>query len=166
MKEKACTKCGVTKSLDSKYFTKNPRYKEGFSTWCKECHKTAGNVWKRKEAIKNPDYHKDCALRKHHMSIEQYNTLLREQGEHCALCDATSSEGQRLSVDHNHEICAEKYACDKCRRGLLCSACNAALGYLELFLADAWVFPMLGKGNSWTGRALKYLDSYKGIALN
>jgi hypothetical protein len=101
---------------------------------------------------------------------EWYKKTLAEQGGHCALCN-TVPEGRRFQVDHDHKCCpternGNRRTCGECVRGLLCEFCNTRLGHLEATSADAWVFPMLGKGNSWTGRALKYLDSYKGIALN
>lgn len=156
-KKRMCTKCEETKPLTEEFFRKNKRYAEGFETWCKECHKEATETWRKKEAGTNPDYYKNNALRKHRMTIKLYENLLQEQDGHCALCDATHTRDQRLSVDHDHNICHGKYACDKCRRGLLCGSCNANLGYLELFLKDAWVLPMLGKNGSWVGRALKYI---------
>lgn len=55
---------------------------------------------------------------------EQYLEVLEKQGVACAACgyDATGSE-HSLNVDHDHytnEI-----------RGLLCSGCNTAIGWLE-----------------------------------
>ena len=109
-------------------------------------------------------------MKKYGTTVEWYRARLIEQSGICAICNHLSHHHgtlQRLQVDHNHECCdLRTKSCGKCLRGLLCADCNINLSYLEKFLADAWVFPMLGKGNSWTGRALKYLDSYKGIALN
>ena len=109
-------------------------------------------------------------MKKYGTTVEWYRARLIEQSGICAICNHLSHHHgtlQRLQVDHNHECCdLRTKSCGKCLRGLLCADCNINLSYLEKFLKDAWVFPMLGKGNSWTGRALKYLDSYKGIALN
>lgn len=46
----------------------------------------------------------------------------------------TFKDGQRIHIDHNHNLgChpGEKQACDRCRRGLLCLPCNIALGFIE-----------------------------------
>jgi len=50
--------------------------------------------------------------------------LLQLQGGKCLLCGAEESESKRrLSVDHNHMTGAI--------RGLLCSMCNAVVGWAE-----------------------------------
>jgi hypothetical protein len=167
MKTKICTNCGTEREIEE--FQPNTRYKGGFSTWCKRCHKSASTKSRKICAERDPDYHKNNALRKHGMTAESYSANLEEQGGHCALCPATTSKGERLGVDHDHNVCPGKYACDKCRRGLLCSTCNSRLGYLEQLLKD---FPFERQDqaeiylrnsvrqDSWTYRALKYLKQY------
>jgi hypothetical protein len=56
------------------------------------------------------------------MTIADFDRLLEEQGGHCACCPATVSDasGRVLHVDHDHASGRV--------RGLLCSACNRALG--------------------------------------
>jgi hypothetical protein len=160
MESKVCTNCSLEKPFSE--FQENERYADGYSTWCKECHKQASTKSRKKLSKENPNYHKDNALKhKHKISLEQFEEKQVEQGGHCALCLATkSSNGDRLGVDHDHRICPGKYACDKCRRGLLCSSCNARLGYLEGFLEEAFVFPFLGRGQ-WIRKAVEYLNYYK-----
>jgi hypothetical protein len=36
-----------------------------------------------------------------------------------------------LSIDHDHSICKEPFACEKCFRGILCGPCNRALGIVQ-----------------------------------
>lgn len=93
-----------------------------------------------------------------------YDHVLIQQGGHCALCNNVPS-GRRFQVDHDHNCCrtdnTHRKTCGKCTRGLLCEKCNTTLGYLEQTLRDALVFPMLGKSDSWTARALKYIIHYE-----
>jgi hypothetical protein len=156
MKTKICTKCGTSREIED--FQENERYKDGRSTWCKACHKAASTTSRKRCADRDPDYHKNNALRKHGMTVESYGEQLREQGGHCALCPATeSNNGDRLSVDHDHNCCVGKYSCEKCHRGLLCSTCNSRLGYLELLIKEGTVVP---KEGTWTSLALQYLTQY------
>lgn len=65
------------------------------------------------------------------MTLEQYYSLLEKQGGRCAIClvDAPRDIRQdRFHVDHDHSCCAGRTACGNCNRGLLCHACNTALG--------------------------------------
>jgi len=157
--ERVCSKCGTSKLLDDKHFQPNARYAGGFVKWCKECHKGFNRNWSREQAVENPDFWKNRALQKHHTTIEWYESKVKEQDGHCAMCQAvTSKNGERLGIDHNHSHCSGKYGCSKCIRGLLCSTCNAALGYLEGMLKEAVFIP---KPDTWLERALKYLDSYR-----
>jgi len=55
------------------------------------------------------------------ISVEEYNRLLDQQGGTCAICDEAPE--YHLYVDHDHET--EKV------RGLLCRACNFAVGLYE-----------------------------------
>lgn len=45
----------------------------------------------------------------------------------CGTCGTHDS----LSIDHDHNICAESFACSKCFRGILCGPCNRALGMVK-----------------------------------
>ena len=49
---------------------------------------------------------------------------LKDQEYKCAICGKTPKENKkRLAVDHNHNT--------EANRGLLCSNCNAGLGFLQ-----------------------------------
>ena len=119
---------------------------------------------KRKKYAEDPEHRKvvlrKAALSRHKMSIKQYEEQLKEQGGVCALCSCPPQKNS-LHVDHNHECCDTKFTCGECNRGLLWSHCNIRIGYLEQVLKDAFVFPLLGKDNSWTGRAIRYLLNYQ-----
>ena len=56
----------------------------------------------------------------------QYNEMLENQNNACAICKSTESGDVRttkLSVDHCHETGVV--------RGLLCSSCNKAIGFMK-----------------------------------
>ena len=130
--------------------------------------------WRDAKAKEDPFYSHKKALRELYKTTKEwYDSKLKEQDNHCALCTAVQQtnkgEGKRLSVDHNHNCCPTKHACGKCNRGLLCFNCNKKLGMLEIFLGD---FPsiryeicevdfrnMVAK-DSWTHKALQYLRRY------
>src|SRR5262245_26073422 len=74
----------------------------------------------RKQA--NDPSHRSGELRRRYgISAAEYDALLARQGGVCAICRRRSKE--RLCVDHCHVTGTV--------RGLLCSACNIALGYLK-----------------------------------
>jgi hypothetical protein len=58
--------------------------------------------------------------------------LLDAQQYTCGMCHDPFEAGQLIHVDHDHACCQRKNrSCGKCVRGLLCHACNIALGYIE-----------------------------------
>jgi hypothetical protein len=61
--------------------------------------------------------------RKFGISIEQYETMLHEQGGVCFLCDGVNENGRQLGVDHNHSTGGI--------RKLLCIHCNTAIERLD-----------------------------------
>jgi hypothetical protein len=113
-----------------------------------------------------PEYGRKKQLeRRHKITPEQYDAKLAEQGGHCALCLAKQGDDKRrMAVDHNHACCDSEITCGKCNRGILCADCNRMLGTLELILRDAWVFPMLGRDQSWVAKALRYIQKYEQVS--
>ena len=58
------------------------------------------------------------------LSAREYNQRFKTQKGCCAICERHQSEFNRaLGVDHNHEAGQI--------RGLLCTTCNAALGFFQ-----------------------------------
>jgi len=76
------------------------------------------------------DYdHKNYIRSKYKISPEEYNKLLKDQNNVCAICGGINSSGsharspRRLCIDHHH-------ASNKIR-GLLCNQCNRGIGLLK-----------------------------------
>jgi hypothetical protein len=77
----------------------------------------------RKWTVANPRKVRAKDLRRDFgISLEQYEELFEQQGGCCGICRRPCTGRPRLAVDHNHET-------DEIR-GLLCRACNTALGLL------------------------------------
>lgn len=63
------------------------------------------------------------------ISAEEYDEMLAKQGGGCAICGAEDTYHQsgrradRLPVDHDHDTGVV--------RGILCSPCNRAIGFLK-----------------------------------
>ena len=86
----------------------------------------------RKWKLGNPDkvkaqLHAAC-LRKYKITPAQYAEMAAEQAGVCKICRQGNGP-RRLAVDHCHATGAV--------RGLLCSACNYAVGWAEKRNADA-----------------------------
>lgn len=63
------------------------------------------------------------AVRRHGLTLEDYDTLLAHQGGVCAICQRPPKKVS-LAIDHDHHCCPGAWSCGKCVRGLLCSYCN------------------------------------------
>jgi hypothetical protein len=133
---KICNKCKLTK--DHNEFSKRGKNSNLLQSSCKMC--VAARVRKNykdyysvraKELYKqNPRKADDARLKRlYGISIAQYNEMLEEQNNVCAVClkpeTSTHKNGtiKQLSVDHCHKT-------NKIR-GLLCDACNRAEGFLR-----------------------------------
>ena len=149
---KICTKCKENKNLSD--FRKDLCTRDQLSSWCKDCHREASRVsrkrnktidydkqWKQnnKEKVRlhqkkhasnrNPEtYKKYVAIRKlkynYGLDQEQYLTLLSRQGYCCKICGIHQD---RLNRKLNVDHC---HITNKIR-GLLCSNCNRAIGLLK-----------------------------------
>ena len=119
-KELKCVHCGES---DINKLCKDKRKIDGVIRLCRTCHYI---VYEKPYRIENKvrrdlKRHKNNLKKVFDMSIEQYNILLEEQNNRCAICNKHISElPQRLSVDHDHTTGRI--------RGLLCKPCNLAIG--------------------------------------
>lgn len=123
---------------------------DGFNSKCRDCsatylrswHRRPGNATKqatytRRMREANPERTASQRLanrcRSYGITAERYLLMLEEQGGGCAICGKTAkSNGRSLAVDHDHACCRTEFrSCGQCVRGLLCSVCNIALGFIE-----------------------------------
>ena len=129
MKQKRCTKCGETKSLDK--FYKCWKTRDGYQWQCKECHKVYRKTHKGKsvqkrytQTPKGKKVNKRKKLKHNYgITLADYDKMYEEQNGVCAICGGTNLNGQRLCIDHNHIT--------KKVRGLLCIGCNHKLSIVE-----------------------------------
>jgi hypothetical protein len=71
-------------------------------------------------------------LKRYGLTQEDFDRLLETQGHACAMCFEPFEDGRQVCIDHDHTCCPrKKRSCGKCVRGLLCLACNTALGQIE-----------------------------------
>jgi hypothetical protein len=135
---KACKKCGEVKPLSS--FHKASGCKDGHRGTCKACHYIAGLKWKKENKDKhNLATRKSYLKLKYGVTLEWYESKLREQKGVCAICSCDSSElrgkDAMFCVDHCHHTGQP--------RALLCHKCNAGIGMLKddpILVARAWTY--------------------------
>lgn len=88
--------------------------------------KTYANRYQRASRRLNPEAFRGYELKKNYgLSAKQYQEISEKQGHKCAICDQPEGYVIRgkvlsLAVDHDHKTGKI--------RGLLCAACNKALG--------------------------------------
>lgn len=101
--KKRCPRCRVIKS--STGFYSNRYTLQGLDSCCKLCRS-----------------HEQRAV-KYGMTRADYAVLVEASGGRCAICHRPFSGPKEPAIDHDHETGKI--------RGLLCKACNCALGYME-----------------------------------
>lgn len=85
-----------------------------------EAHKKAFKKYKNSERGKRKT--REHILKRHNMTLEEYDKLIEQQNHVCFLCGEPEI-GKRLAVDHNHKTGKV--------RGLLCQQCNCCIGFIE-----------------------------------
>jgi len=88
---------------------------------CKPCF----NEYQRKRYKENPRKAKGYKLSRYGLTIDQYESMLKQQDYKCAICktDKSGGKGDSFYVDHNHKTNAV--------RALLCHNCNYVIGYAK-----------------------------------
>ena len=122
--QRQCTTCLEWKDLER--FPLNKATSTGRNPSCKDCV----NAYKRNKYLTDEGHRQQIAKAtrewnlnsKYNITIEDYNILVKQQNNKCAICEDTFSatRGHRPHVDHCHVTGKV--------RGLLCPHCNMALG--------------------------------------
>lgn len=135
MVTKYCHRCKLDKQFAD--FSPDPRGRNGLDNQCRDCR----NVSSKKMREENPEFRKGRReymqkwrkenLIKYEYGItnDQYSEMVTMQGNKCAICGSDNPKAPRWCIDHDHES-------DKVR-GLLCHACNTALGGYEKMMRIA-----------------------------
>ena len=122
MKILSCSSC--KKQKDASLFPKANGKARGYAWVCKQCKKEiriAKHQSMTEEDVKAQN--KNYWLKSSYgISLDEFNVKLKNQHHKCAICecDETEAYSQKLFVDHCHTT--------KKIRGLLCHACNIAIG--------------------------------------
>jgi hypothetical protein len=132
-RERACQNCGKQFSLDTSSLHK----------YCSEKCRNQFHWNKQGEKYRNSEKGKRTMFAwrlktEFNITVEQYEKMLQDQDNSCAICKRTEPTGYGWHVDHCHSTLKV--------RGLLCSKCNQGLGLFE------------DKINSLK-EAIKYLES-------
>lgn len=107
--ERQCRMCEKIYPIDEFIVMKN-KYR---TSYCKYCTR---------------QYALSASLQKYGLSKDQYLDMIIKQNNVCAICKQKTE--RRLSIDHDHSCC-KVGSCGNCVRGLLCSNCNSALGFVK-----------------------------------
>lgn len=121
--KRTCNLCKIEKSLVN--FVKNKFGTLGRSYRCKSCDNTRKRTYKGKQ--RENQFYK----RRYGLSFDDVRGMLNKQMSLCAnracgkeiTLETKGMKGNKAVVDHSHDTGKV--------RGLLCTACNTALGFLE-----------------------------------
>lgn len=98
-------------------------------TVCRRCASSQRNKYRDSDPERNRAYMRQWRFG---VTQEQYDAMLDAQGGACLLCRTTEPRGKGVfHVDHDHSCCPGQKTCGNCNRGLLCAACNTALGQFK-----------------------------------
>jgi hypothetical protein len=113
----SCVKCNIKRN---KHKLSNTALMAPYRTPEKQAAKQT--VWRANNPHKHAAQWLRSACRKRGITVESYETMRDAQGNTCAICKLPDERG-RLCIDHDHVTGKV--------RGLICRACNLALGYFK-----------------------------------
>lgn len=115
-----CTRCKEEKLETEFYVRKGRPNGKGRLSECKECTKKRTS----KRYKKDPDLINDKrAAKLYGLSLQEVVQMRKDANGICAVCNREGlHHHKRLVIDHDHETGAV--------RGLICSRCNSAIGFL------------------------------------
>jgi hypothetical protein len=133
---------------------------------CLQANRDYKNAHQRKyQQQPEPRARRLASYRKYRTGLtqEMFDRLLEYQGHACAICRSPEPGGKgSWHIDHDHACCPGARSCGKCVRGLLCGACNMALGLLhddparlQAALRYLDKLPVVSRGISGNGPSLK-----------
>jgi len=94
---------------------------DGRSGGCKVCRALINKKWETEKRLKDPDWQKKKRLKADWgLTLEEYQEMLNQQNNKCAICGSTDLKGKQRAIDHNHTTGKI--------RGILCNNCNNGLG--------------------------------------
>jgi Recombination endonuclease VII len=103
-------------------------------------------IWRANNPEVVAAYKQEQNAKRYGLTVAQY-----EAASLCDICKRPQQGNCSLAQDHAHGCCPEKTACDKCRRGRLCTNCNTLLGSahdnLEILAAAILYLKSFKKGN-------------------
>ncbi len=112
-----CKKCGEGNLLsDEMKWSPLP-------SWCKNCFKKYQKEYKETHKVSIRQHRNKNFKYKYGITIEEYEQILEQQNYCCKVCSREFNDKVKPDVDHNHQT--------KIVRGILCHACNLAIGYLQ-----------------------------------
>ena len=80
-----CKKCTLVKLATD--FYRDSATKSGYKSSCKECSSALATDWKQKNKEYTAEYNKKYKLQYNYgLSVDEYNNLLVEQENRCAIC--------------------------------------------------------------------------------
>jgi len=125
-----CKYCKQVKPLEQMVKDKNAR--EGRRNMCNSCNALRMKKYfkehpEKYENNKNTPRAKKPNWKRHHLTQGQYSDLLAKHDGKCYVCLIREAE----VIDHSHSCCTGTFSCGKCVRGILCHACNLAIGHLD-----------------------------------
>ena len=159
LETRVCTKCEIEQPLS--VYAKDSSRKDGIASNCRDCKREM----QRRSRERKPELYKNIAKKYrdanpdklltsryktiHGITYKEFEEILSLQGGVCKICKETPAGNRPWVVDHDHSCCGNSKSCDKCRRGILCQACNKALGFIK---DDIQILK----------NAIKYLEKHKG----